>query len=251
MTAWIIEDEPPAQRRLVRLLQELRPELTVGFSTDSIASCVRALRTTKHPDVIFSDIHLADGLAFTIWEQNVYAGPIIFTTAYDQYGVRAFRVNSVDYLLKPIEAADLAQALHRLADRTRPRPAQDWSQLAALIQSGQPTYRERFLAQKGQEWLPVRVADLRQIYSSNGLTFALTAAGQRLLLDATLDRITEELDPRRWFRINRAQIVHADAVVKIQPYFNHRLKLDLHPAGELDDVVSRPRVKTFKEWLNN
>ena len=248
MTAWIIEDEPPALRRLTRLLAEQRPELHLAFTSDSIASCVRALQTQPHPDVIFSDIHLADGLAFSIWERNLYAGPIVFTTAYDQYGVRAFRVNSVDYLLKPIEPAELARALGKLGERRPVLPA-DWASIASLIQQGQPTYRERFLAQRGQEWLPVRVDDLRQIYSSDGLTFALTAAGQRVLLDDTLDRITEELNPRDWFRINRAQIVHADAIRKASPYFNHRMVLEMAPQGELENIVSRQRVKTFRAWL--
>jgi len=225
------------------------PDLDIAFSTDSIASCVRALKSMPHPDVIFSDIHLADGLAFSIWEEERCNCPIIFTTAYDQYGIRAFRVNSIDYLLKPIETPDLKRALAKLEDRSRPAMTQDWSQLAALIRQGQPTYRERFLAQKGQEWLPVRTADLRQIYSSEGLTFALTEAGQRLLLDDILDRIAEELDPKSWFRINRAQIVHIDAVRKIQPYFNHRIVLELAPKGELENIVSRQRVKDCKGWL--
>lgn len=249
MTAWIIEDEPPALRRLTRLLNEARPGLRIAFSGDSIASCVRALQTLPHPDVIFSDIHLADGLAFSIWEQELCTCPIIFTTAYDQYGVRAFRVNSIDYLLKPIETDGLERALARLDERKTTTLPQNWTDIAALIQSGQPTYRERFLAQKGQEWLPVRVDDLRQIYSSDGLTFALTTTGQRVLLDDILDRITEELDPRSWFRINRAQIVHIDAITKASPYFNHRLVLELRPGGDQENIVSRQRVKEFKGWL--
>jgi DNA-binding LytR/AlgR family response regulator len=249
MTAWIIEDEPPALRRLTKLLVDCRPQLHLAFATDSVASCVRALNENPHPDVIFSDIHLADGLSFSIWEQVACRCPIIFTTAYDQYGVRAFRVNSIDYLMKPIEPIELERALSKLENLQRPALQPDWGQLANLIHQRQPTYRERFLAQKGQEWLPVKVADLRQIYSSDGLTFALTITGQRVLLDETLDRIEEELDPREWSRINRAQIVHVEGILKAQPYFNHRLVLDLSPKGELENIVSRPRAKAFKAWL--
>lgn len=248
-TAWIIEDEPPALRRLTKLLAEQRPDLRLAFSSDSIASSVRALKTQPHPDVIFSDIHLADGLAFRIWEQQLYAGPIVFTTAYDQYGVRAFRVNSIDYLLKPIQTEELARALAKLDDRAPAALPQNWTEITRLIQRDQPAYRERFLAQKGPEWLPIRAEDLRQVYSSNGLTFALTATGQRVLLGDALDRITEELDPCIWYRINRAQIVHVDAITKVSPYFNHRLVLVLQPAGELENIVSRQRVKEFKQWL--
>ena len=251
VTAWIIEDEPPALRRLTRLLTDARPDLEITFTSDAVAATRRALRELPAPDVVFSDIHLADGLAFSIWEEGRYDGPVIFTTAYDQYGVRAFRVNSVDYLLKPVEPTDLDRALARLEDRSRPALQQDWTQLAGLIRAQQPSYRQRFLAQRGQEWVPVRTGDLRQIYSSDGLTFALTTAGQRLLLDDTLDRIGEELDPARWFRINRAQLVHVDAVRRVQPYFNHRVVLELNPKGELDNVVSRQRTKGFKEWLGS
>lgn len=249
MTAWIIEDEPPALRRLTKLLAACRPHLRLAFTTDSVASCVRALKEKPHPDIIFSDIHLADGLSFSIWEQAACKCPVIFTTAYDQYGVRAFRVNSIDYLMKPIELVQLERALVKLENLRHPPLVPDWGQLANLIQQKQPTYRERFLAQKGQEWLPVKVVDLRQIYSSDGLTFALTASGQRVLLDETLDRIEEELDPREWSRINRAQIVHVEAILKAQPYFNHRLVLELSPKGEQENIVSRPRVKAFKAWL--
>ncbi|MEM6772336.1 MAG: response regulator, partial [Bacteroidota bacterium] len=154
MTAWIIEDEPPALRRLTKLLAEVRTQMNIAFSSDSIASCVRALKSKPHPDVIFSDIHLADGLSFSIWEQADCQAPIIFTTAYDQYGVRAFRVNSIDYLMKPINAPELDRALTKLHERAVPAPPQDWSRIAEIIQQRQPTYRERFLAQKGQEWLP-------------------------------------------------------------------------------------------------
>ncbi|MEO0731313.1 MAG: LytTR family DNA-binding domain-containing protein [Bacteroidota bacterium] len=248
MTAWIIEDEPPALRRLTKLLKEVRPGLHLAFSGDSIASCVRALQTLPEPDVIFSDIHLADGLAFQLWEQHPTRCPIIFTTAYDQYGIRAFRVNSIDYLLKPVSTEELTRALAKLNER-RPVLTPDWSQLAGMIRQQTPVYRERFLAQKGQEWLPIKVADLRQIYSSDGLTFALTETNQRVLLDDTLDRIAEELDPRRWFRINRGQLVHVDAVRKVSAYFNHRLALELAPAGEGEHIVARARVKEFRGWL--
>ena len=248
MTAWIIEDEPPALRRLTGLLADVRPSLTIALATDSIASCVRALNTMDAPDVIFSDIHLADGLAFAIWEAHPAPCPLVFTTAYDQYSLRAFRVNGIDYLLKPIEPDALAGALARVDER-RPQLTPDWAQLTRLVSERRPVYRERFLARKGSDLVPLRVADLYQIYSRDGLTFALDAQGGRVLLDDTLDRIAEELDPARWFRINRAQLVAVEAIQKASPYFNHRLVLGLSPKGELDNLVTRARVKEFKEWL--
>ena len=250
MTFWILEDEPPALRRLSRMIAEACPSSTLAFSGDSIASGVRALEELPPPDVIFSDIHLADGLAFDIWEQNRYAGPLVFTTAYDQYALRAFRVNGMDYLLKPIDAGELAATLTRIEAAARPAiPPPDWSQIATLIRQQQPAFRERLLARRGDDWLPVRTADLRLIYSRDGLTFGLGTDAQRLLLTETLEQLTEELDPRRWFRINRSELVHVDAVVRAQPYFNHRLALTLRPAGEGEHLVSRARVRAFKTWL--
>ena len=248
MTAWIIEDEPPALRRLTTMLAELRPGLNLAYSTDNIASCVLALKNRAAPDVIFSDIHLADGLAFEIWEECPAPCPLVFTTAFDQYSLRAFRVNGVDYLLKPIEAEALARTLDRV-DRRRPQLSPDWQRLTQLIENQQPIYRERILGRKGDNFIPIKIGELRQIYSQDGLTFALDGKGGRSVLDETLDRLTEELDPTQWFRINRAQVVSIDSILKAAPYFNHRLILELTPNGALDNLVARARVRAFKQWL--
>ena len=248
-SCWIIEDEPPALRRLTRLLGQAAPGVSVTFTTDSVSALRAALRQRPHPDFVLSDIHLADGLSLDAWEEGGCDCPIIFTTAYDEYGIRAFHVNSIDYLLKPVEVADLAHSLEKLA-RLRPEGgAPDWARIAAMVGGQTPTYRSRFLAQRGNELVPVRAADLGQLYSEDGLTFALTRDRQRLLLSETLDRLTGELDPAEWFRINRAQIVHLNAVRRASPYFNHRLHLDLRPDAGLDNIVSRARVADFKQWL--
>jgi two-component system response regulator LytT len=246
---WIIEDEPPALRRLQQLITQVRPDLDITFTTDTVNGARKALSERPHPRVIFSDIHLADGLSFQIWESTRCDCPVIFTTAYDQYGIRAFRVNSIDYLLKPIETDALQRALTKLDSLQAPTLTPDYGEIARLIQQKEPVYRKRFLAQHRQEWLPVKVEELRQIYSEDSLTFALTSAGQRYLLDETLDRIEEELDPRNWFRINRGQIIHVEAVRKVQPYFNHRLALELFPESDRENIVSRQRVKACRAWL--
>ena len=250
LNCWIIEDEPPALRRLTKLLHKVNPSVQVSFAADSVAATTRALQKEPHPDFILSDIHLADGLCFQIWEQGSCRCPIIFTTAYDQYSIRAFRVNSIDYLLKPVEEGDLKRALNKLSDLNRSRnQIPDWSVLADMMNRKEPAYRERFLVQHRQEWIPLKVSELRQIYSEDSLTFGLTANGQRYLLDESLDRVEEELNPHHWFRINRAQIIHIEAVSKVQSYFNHRLILELEPSAEQENIVSRPRVKACRNWL--
>jgi DNA-binding LytR/AlgR family response regulator len=246
---WIIEDEPPAMRRLSRLLHQIAPENRITFATDSIAATRKALTVRSHPDVIFSDIHLADGLSFELWESATCNCPIVFTTAYDQYSIRAFRVNGMDYLLKPIAEEELRRSLDKI-DRLRHLPDPDWTALMGMLKAQRDNaYRRRFLAQYRNDWVPVETAELRQIYSSDGMTFATGADGKRYLLDETLERIQEELDPKDWFRINRSQIVHVAAVQKVSSYFNHRMVLDLKPAGEGDNIVARTRVKDCRKWL--
>ncbi len=251
LETWIIEDEPPAQRRLEKLLRNLRPNAQVTFSTDTITGARAALAERPHPDLIFSDIELADGLSFDIWCAAEARCPIVFTTAYDQYAIRAFEVNSVDYLLKPIEEERLAQALDKFdafRQNTSAVPL-DLRALSQLIAAREPAYRQRFVLQHRQEWIAVRTDEFAHFYSADGLTFGLTHARQRHLLPETLDRLAEQLDPSVWHRISRSQIVHAGAIERAAPYFNHRLKLALKPAADgMDNVVSRQRVKGFLEW---
>jgi DNA-binding LytR/AlgR family response regulator len=253
---WLIEDEPPALRRLQKLVRELRPQARITQTFDTVADTVAAIRSESLPDLILSDIHLADGLSFRIWEQVDCPRPVIFTTAYDQYTLRAFRVNSVDYLLKPVEAEalELAFAKYEAHWGREAAPAAapvlpDLSALRELLQQREPVYRERFLVQRGSQWLTLRSSELRQIYSEDGLTIALDADGNRYPLSETLDRLTEELPPRQWFRINRAQLVHIESVQKVHVYSNHRLQLELQPAGPGEGIVSRQRVRGCRAWL--
>ena len=248
LNCWILEDEPPALRRLRQLIEEVSPGTRIEFSSDSIAPAHRALLERPHPDLIFSDIHLADGVSLDLWEEVRCNCPIIFTTAYDQYSIRAFRTNGIDYLLKPVARQDLAQALDKL-DRLRGQPAPDWERLAAAFGGGGATYRSRLLVRHRQDWVPVATDTLRQVYSSEGLTFALDKSGKRYVVDESMERLAEVLDPARWFRINRSQLVHIDGVRRVSSYFNHRLILELDTAGEGDNIVSRQRVKDCREWL--
>ena len=250
LSCWILEDEPPALRRLRQVIADVAPGTRIDFTTDSLAPARRALEERAHPDVIFSDIQLADGLSLELWESVRCDCPIIFTTAYDHYSIRAFRTNGIDYLLKPVAEEDLARALDKM-DRLRGSPPPDWHGLASLLRPDGPAYRQRILVRHRQDWVPVDCNDLRQVYSAEGVTFAIDRQGRRYLIEESLERIGEELDPARWFRINRSQLVHIDGVRKVSRYFNHRLILELDSAGEGDNIVSRQRVKQCREWLGN
>ena len=250
LRCWILEDEPPALRRLKKLLEEVAPGSSVEFSTDSLAPARGALKERPHPQVIFSDIQLADGLSLDLWESVTCHCPIVFTTAYDQYSMRAFRTNGVDYLLKPVGKEDLERALDKIR-RLGQQPAPNWEALAGLFRQPTPTYRNRLLLRYRQDWVPVDCDDLRQLYSKEGLTFAVDKDRKRYIADDSVERLAEELDPARWFRINRSQLVHIDGVRKVSSFFNHRLILELDTPGEGDNVVSRQRVKDCRAWLGN
>lgn len=253
MRCLIIEDEIPAVKRLQRLLDETDPNAEVVATIDSVESAINWLRNFSPPDLIFLDIQLADGVSFDIFEQIEVNCPIIFTTAYDQYMLKAFQVNSVDYLLKPIERADLQRALAKFRKLYATEERQDFTALQKLMASfAQPqnTYRKRFLVKRGQSLVHIDVGRVSYFYSEDGVTFLIDSERQRFALDRTLDELEKELDPTIFFRINRAYVVAVSAVAKIHKYFNNRLKLDLIPAAKADTIVSRDRVKSFKQWLD-
>lgn len=254
MRVLIIEDEYHATQYLRKLLHQTVPDLQVLDQLDSVADSVAWLRDNPPPELIFMDIQLADGLSFDIFQQVEVAAPVIFTTAFDQYTLRAFKINSIDYLLKPVEAEELEAALQKF-QRYHSATAPPTNELARLLSElhlrQEQAYRQRFLIKQGKQFSYLLVRDLAHLYSEDGLTFAIDQKGRRLVLDSTLESISEELDPAEFFRINRAQIVRLQAIGQIHSWFNHRLKLDLQPnPTQLESVVSRDRVKSFKAWLD-
>ncbi len=251
MRVLIIEDERPAQLQLKKLLESLRPEAELLGMLDSVEASVRFLKAQPPPDLIFMDIQLADGLSFSIFSQVAVDAPVIFTTAYDQYALQAFKVNSIDYLLKPVEPEELAKALEKYS-RVFSKPARVSPELVRQMLSAmrEPNYRDRFLIRSGQQLTYIRTSAARYFYSDDGLTFARTDNGKRHTLDFSLDQLEEMLDPQRFFRLNRKVIAQVDSIHRISNYFNGRLILDLSPDPGFDVIVSRDRVQGFKEWLD-
>ncbi len=252
----IIEDEAPAARRLASLVQSARPQASLLGPVDSIESAVEFLGNNPAPDLIFMDIHLADGLSFEVFSKTTVAAPVIFTTAYDQYMMQAFKVHSVDYLLKPIGEEELWAALdkfdrHFLRAKTGGQDAMpDPLFLEKMLQGLQkPAFKERFLIKTGPTLGYLPVGDIAYFFSEDSLTFAQSAE-RRFVLDQPLDQIEAMLDPSRFFRINRKQIVSIGAVSKIHTHLNGRLKLDLAPRTSEEVFVSRERVSDFKSWLD-
>ncbi len=251
MNILVIEDEQPAAKRLANLIADFRPQAHILSMIDSVEGAVKWLRANAPPDLMFLDIQLADGLSFDIFNQVPVQSPVIFTTAYDQYTLKAFKMNSVDYLLKPIDPEELAQALSKFDLLFGKKISYDLQSIQQLIQSmTQPTYKERFLVRVGQQMIYISVSDIQYFYSEDGLAYAKTTDNKRHLVDYTLEQLDESLDPKYFFRINRKVITHVNAIQKIAPYFNSRLKLEIKPKADFDVIVSRERVNDFKKWLD-
>lgn len=250
MRVLIVEDEAPAVRRLTKMLLALRPQSTVVGSCDTAVAAIAFLRK-ETPDLLLCDIELADGLSFRMWEEIEVTCPVVFITAYDQYAVRAFRVNSLDYLLKPIKEGDLEAALSRFEAQTKPSLEPEiMRELLSAVQGKTPQHRTRILTTQGRELVPMPISHIAYFYSEDRLCFGVSRAGKSLLVDESISRLAEELDPNDWFQVNRGQLVHIDSVAKASSYLNHRLKLSLKPATkDLSNVVARERVAAFKAWM--
>lgn len=250
MQILIIEDELPAARRMERMILEQEPNWTIAAIIDSVELAVQYLQNSPAIDLIFMDIQLADGSSFDVFEQVNITAPVIFATAYDEYAVQAFKVNGLDYLLKPIESDDLARAIDKFK-KSNHAVQLDYSQLVQLMTGKEKTYKERFLVKKGDQLKFIETADIAHLQSDSGYVTLITHNGDRFLIDYTLDTLREQLPPKHFFQINRQFIVNIKSISVINTWFNNRLKLKLAPTVEEEVTVSRDRVKDFKNWLDS
>ena len=246
MRILLIEDELPAARQLGKLLQHARPGCQLLDTLDSVESAVRWLRAFPAPDLVFMDIQIADGLSFDIFRPVEVQAPVIFTTAFDQYAVQAFKVNAVDYLLKPVDPDELGKALEKVENR-RSAPALDLGMIERLFKK--ESYKDRFLVKTGQQMSFLLTADIAFFRSSEGLTQAYTFSGKKYFIEHTLEELERLLDPRDYFRISRGMCIRLNAIGKIAPHLNGRLKLETNPAAPEEVFVSRERAGEFKSWL--
>lgn len=246
----IFEDEKLASERLIQVLHTIKPEAQVLASMKSVEAAVLWLQNNEHPDLIISDIQLLDGESFEIFESVEIKCPVIFTTAYDEYAIKAFEVNSVDYLLKPIQKEKLEKALDKYESQHQSSGGIDISKISELLQ-GEPEYKSRFLVKFGQRIKAIPVEKIAYFYSHDKLSYLVTFEGQKLPVDQTLEELDGLLNPKNYFRVNRKFIVHFDSVSDIHPYFKGRVKLDLEPSIDEDIVVSSEKTPVFKKWLDN
>jgi DNA-binding LytR/AlgR family response regulator len=249
MRILIIEDEPRAANQLRNLLKECNFDYQLLEIIDSVQDAILWFGNNTSPDLVFLDIQLADGLSFEIFQKVDVTAPIIFTTAFDQYAIQAFKVNSVDYLLKPIQKSDLDHALTKFKNSKKFNSIEPaiLKQLLGSIQS-KPT-RQGVLVKEGGGFVQIRIVDLLYIYSDGGITFGVTSS-KRYIIEETMDMFSEDLNQEQFFRINRGQIISKRSVEKISPYFNHRIKLTITNPRDQDFIVSRQKTSEFKIWMN-
>jgi DNA-binding LytR/AlgR family response regulator len=248
----IIEDEPQAIKRLETLIAELIPRVTILARMDSVKESVSWLKENSPPDLIFMDIQLADGISFQIFEQCQVNSPVIFTTAYDAYALKAFKVNSIDYILKPVDKDDLAGALKKLNSLTQGKDnaTEMLANIGEAVRLLTRKYKTRFVLKVGEHLKSIEVSDIQYFFSLEKTTFAKITDGRRHILDFTLDQLEDVLDPQQFFRINRKYIISATAIQDMVSYTNSRLKLVLKGSDDSDIIVSRERVQEFKDWLD-
>jgi len=247
MKVIILEDEKRAAHLLERLLAKIAPHMSVVAKLESIRDGVKYLQNNPEPDLIFSDIQLADGLSFEIYNQVSVSCPIIFTTAYDHYAIEAFKTNGIDYLLKPIEEERLTQAIEK-AKHFSPGLALE-KLLSVTNQASAKSYKSRFMVKVGDKIKSIPVEEIMVFYSQKA-SFILTVDKHTYCIDYTLDQLEPMLDPETYFRINRKYIVSINACTHILAWSNSRLRLKIEGTDDPDIIVARERVQEFKNWLD-
>lgn len=253
LTVAIIEDEVPAARMLCRLMQKLRPEWEILTLPGSVREATEWLQTHPHPELLLLDIQLGDGNSFDLLSKAKPQSTIIFTTAYNEYALQAFSVNSIDYILKPVDEQRLADALAKYESHRNivPRP-DDYLDLLldALRQKQAKRYRTRFLIVKGNQYVTLRVEDVAYFYSENRQTVAVGFDGRKHPIEISLNKLEEQLSPDSYFRVSRKMLLRVEAISKIEPYFNGRIVVKVTPPFDEPITVSEDRIAPFKMWLN-
>ena len=250
MRVIIIEDEKPSARRLQRMLDSL--EIKVETLLHSVKESIEWFQNNEHPDLIFLDIQLSDGLSFEIFDAIDITSAIIFTTAYDEYALQAFKLNSIDYLLKPIDDEELETAVNQYKSRIPQQQSVtlDFNEIKKMLTNPiERDYKKRFSVKVGQHLKLINIDEIECFYSENKGTYLHTSAGRNYLLDTTLDQLQNELEPHNLFRIKRKLFVNIDAIKDMISYTNSRLQIKLKSYNEQDVIVARERVKDFKNWL--
>jgi len=246
----IIEDELPNIQRLEKMLHVLDKNITITATLQTVQASIQWLKSHEQPDIIFMDIRLTDGLSFEIFNQVVIKAPVIFITAYDEYALRAFEVNGVDYLLKPLEADKLEKSISKAKSIAGLGSNESMLSLIKSMQAKQLIYRSRFLVAYRDKYILAMANNIAYFTSENKATFLITYSSERYMIDQTLEILEKELDPDIFFRISRQFIVSLKSIHKIHQSFNGQLKIELLPALDDGVLLSREKSNQMKKWLD-
>ena len=251
MQILIVEDEMLLAKGLQKMILEIEPQASIAGITQGVEETVHWLHENKAPDLVLMDIELADGQSFDIFKLVNLEAPVIFTTAYDEFAIKAFKVNSIDYLLKPIKSADLQAALEKFKRSVTVQQAGLIKNLLDKVESLRkpPGFRNRFLIKQGQKLMSIDVSEVAYIYSENKCSFIRTHQNQKYLIDQPLDALEKELPPQLFFRANRQYLITDKAVHSIHTWFNQKLKVDLRPEPDENIIISRDKANEFKAWM--
>ncbi len=251
MNILIVEDEEPAAQRLKKILLEIEPGAKILEVLESVRSTVKWLKSNPAPDLILTDINLADGLSFEIFSQVEIDVPVIFVTAFDEYAIRAFKVNSVEYLLKPVKKEELASAIDKYKRLHSGKTAiPDLKMLIETLKEKQEPFKKRFLIRFGEHIKTVDISQVAYFYTEEKINFLKTKDDRTYPVEYNLDKLESILDPERFFRINRQFIISIDSIVDMFSFSKSRVKINLNPPIQLDTIVSTERSPHFKEWLS-
>ena len=252
MTILIVEDEQLAQERLQLLVKNYDAAINIVGCLESVEETVQWLNTKPHPDLILLDIHLSDGESFEIFKRTTTQKPIIFTTAYENYAIDAFKLFSVDYILKPITAEGLAAALNKYKNLTAAFAPKDYQLLMEQVKDNfSVNYKNRFLAKVGQRLFFIAASEVAYFAADNKIVFLIDREGNRFVINNTMEKLETELNPKDFFRLNRKIIIHADAIDQIKPYHSNRLKLQVKGVPLTEEIIiSRERVADLKQWAD-
>ncbi len=251
MKVLIIEDEAPAFRRLQKVLSEIDPAIEIVEVMDSVEDSVKWMNNHQWPDLIFMDIQISDGLSFQIFDEVKVESPVIFTTAFDEYLLKAFKVNSIDYLLKPIKKEELENALEKYKNLTRKSSTElDLSELIKQISLTENSFKSRFLVKQGEKMLAIRTEDIICFQSKHGVVHIITKHGKTYLSDFTLEELDNQLDPKNFYRANRQFLIHADFINTVHKHFKGKLLVELDHFSDEQVLVSSEKATAFKNWLD-
>jgi two-component system, LytTR family, response regulator LytT len=255
MKILLIEDEELAAARLIQLIKEMEPESEIYGPLDTISATLAHLGTNPVYDLILLDIQLADGKSFTIFEECDITTPVIFTTAYDEYALKAFELNSIDYLLKPVNREKLKASIEKFRKLkdfyTSENPNNQLYEMIRNLKTPELSgYKNRFLISKGDAMVPVKVSEIACFYAEDKEVFLLTYENKRFIIPHSIEELSAKLDPKLFFRVNRQFVISADSIRKVHNYFNFKLKVEIDADPKLDIIVSRSKTAAFKAWMN-